>query len=305
MLGELDLVLLLELDVVLDVLVGPFPRLLLDLLVLLVELDLVGEGELHDLGVGDELLVLVEVDLLEEGPVLVGGGDVRPDLVEVGGGDERLHLVQQLLHLHVPGEAGVDLDGRLEIGLVGLPAEDDLQHRIEDHLALLANNVTKVGDHLSELGVVLDDAAAGHEGERDCDFAVAGVGADVDVAVGALVVAEGEARELYPLVLPLPVDDVLLVEQPARDIDESDLQIALDLAHRRVHAVHPLAVEHAPEGLRLLVHLGDVVLVVESELLQLLEVYLGLRSGGDVRQPIHLIYGEDGDKNIRAATRRL
>lgn len=93
-LGEFDLVLLLELNVVLDVVLGAFSRFLLVLFVLFIEFQLVSQCHLHDLWVRYELLLLVQVDLLEIGPILVRGGDVRPNLVEAGCGDKRFHFIQ-------------------------------------------------------------------------------------------------------------------------------------------------------------------------------------------------------------------
>jgi hypothetical protein len=75
------------------------------------------------------------------------------------------------------------------------------------------------------------------------------------------------------------VDDVFLIEQPARDVDESYFQISLDLANSWVHSIHPLAVEHALECLSLLIHLGYVVLIVKSKLLELLKIDFWLLSG--------------------------
>lgn len=59
MLSELNFILLLQLNIILDILIGSLPGFLLYLFVLLVELYLVGQCELHDLGVRDELFVLV------------------------------------------------------------------------------------------------------------------------------------------------------------------------------------------------------------------------------------------------------
>lgn len=127
--------------------------------------------------------------------------------------------------------------------------------------------MAKIRDNLSKLGIILYDAAAGHEGEGDCDFPVAGVGPDVDIAIRSLVVSKSKASEFYPLVLPLSVNDMLLVQQPTRDIDHSYLQISLNLANGGVHPIHAFAVQHAPEGFGLFVYLRDVVLVVEGKLL--------------------------------------
>lgn len=88
------------------------------------------------------------------------------------------------------------------------------------------------------------------------------------------------------------MDDVFLIEQPAGDVDESHLQVSVDLADGGVHPVHALAIEHAAEGLGLFVDIRDVVLLVEGEFLEFLEVYAGLEGLGQVVQPIHLIYSE-------------
>lgn len=108
--------------------------------------------------------------------------------------------------------------------------------------------MAKIRDNLSKLSIILYDAASSHEGECDCDFPVAGVGPDIDIAVRSLVVSKSKASEFYPLVLPLPMDDVLLVQQPTRYVDHAYLQISLNLADGGVHPIHTFAVQDTPEG---------------------------------------------------------
>ena len=62
------------------------------------------------------------------------------------------------------------------------------------------------------------------------------------------------------------MDDVVLIEQSARDIDEPDFQVAIDLTNGGIDPVDSFAVEGAGEGLVLFVDFTDVVVVVESEL---------------------------------------
>ena len=97
--------------------------------------------------------------------------------------------------------------------------------------------MTEISDDLSKLLFVLEDGWCGHEGKRYCNFSIGGVGSYVDVAIGSLIVAKGEPGELDSLVLPLSVDDVLLVEQSAGDFDETDFEVAFELADSGVHRV--------------------------------------------------------------------
>ena len=133
MFGKFNLVLLLELDIVFDEVVGSVSGFFAHLLVHFVEFGLVEQGHLDHLLVIYHLLVLVQVLLLEEGSIFVCACDIGPDFIEAGCGDQGFYFVQQLLDFHVPGEARVDFDGRLQVGLVGLDSEYYFKHGVEDH----------------------------------------------------------------------------------------------------------------------------------------------------------------------------
>jgi hypothetical protein len=91
--------------------------------------------------------------------------------------------------------------------------------------------MAKICDNFPKFLIVLDYAGTCHERESDCNFAIDWIGANVYVSIGSFIIAECKASEFDALVLPLPVDDVFLIEQPARDVDESYFQISLDLAN--------------------------------------------------------------------------
>jgi len=71
--------------------------------------------------------------------------------------------------------------------------------------------LTQICDDFSKFLVILDDRGAGHERERDCYFTVERIGANVYISIGSFIISEGKARQLNPLVFPLPMNDVFLI----------------------------------------------------------------------------------------------
>jgi len=138
--------------------------------------------------------------------------------------------------------------------------------------------------------LIFDDVLACEKGEGDWYFAVERVGFDEDVAVGSLVISEGESGQFNFLVLPLPVDQVGLVQQPTLDVYFAQPQIPIDGAHTRIYTVHFFAVEYAAESLVFGVDLGGADVVVEGEFLYLFEwgpCHIGLT---DYFKPFHNLY---------------
>jgi hypothetical protein len=110
MLGEFYFILLLQLDVVFDVLVGSLPWLLLNLFVSFIEFYLIGKRQLHNFRIRNKLLILVQIDLLEVGSIFMRRGYIRPNLVKAGRRYKGFDFIEEFLDFHVPWKPRIHLD---------------------------------------------------------------------------------------------------------------------------------------------------------------------------------------------------
>jgi hypothetical protein len=78
--------------------------------------------------------------------------------------------------------------------------------------------MAEICDDFSKLLIILDNRWPCHKGERDCNFSVSRVSAYVYIAIGSFIVSKCKAGEFYALVLPLTVNNMILIEQSAGDV---------------------------------------------------------------------------------------
>jgi hypothetical protein len=100
----------------------------------------------------------------------------------------------------------------LQVGLVGLNAENDLQHSVEYHFGLLPDRMAEIGHQLLKLLVIFYHRFPRQEGKGDLDLSCFWVDLDINVAIGALIVPKSKASQFYPLILPFSLDEVALVQ---------------------------------------------------------------------------------------------
>lgn len=243
MLSKLNLIFFLKLNVVLNEMGELFFWFFLDFFIFFTKLGLIEQGHLLHFVIMNQFFLLVKVNLLEIGTVLMSWRDVRSDFVKIRSSYEGLDLIQQLLHLHVTRKTRIHLYRRLQVGLVGLTPKNDLQHRVENHLRLLSYAVTKVSHYLPELMLTFNNCFSAQERKSHHDFAIHWVGLNENVAVWTLVISKSKSGELNFLILPLTVNHMLLIKQPAPNTNLTHFEISVDLANRIVNTIDFFAIE--------------------------------------------------------------
>lgn len=258
----------------------------------------VGGGSLDDERFVFGLYSLGDEHSFEDASESVLAADVLPDLVMCGDCVHFLNLLQQFAHLDWAREIHPHAFIRLQVGVIGLLVEDHLDDGVEYLLGLLSELLAFVS-HLHAKAVVVFEVVVSKE-EIEAHVELARQGVDLNLVIAPvfaparlgqqllLVVGVGELSELDLLIVPLGSEEPREADEGAVDLDVAGDEVALDFADDGVVAVEAFAIEDAGEGEGGGVDLGEVVVVVEGELVEFVEEgeFVGVVEGGGL-YPVH------------------